>query len=260
MALTETVLKFHDCNLLLRRGGKGPTVLFLHGAGGTHPTSLPFYEKLAENFDLLVPDHPGYGRSSTPAWLEEIPDLAYFYLDLIEHLGLKDVHLIGHSMGGWLSLEMAIRSCERLKSLILMSSVGIRIKGKPVANIFIMNPPEMMNTLYVDKKIVDQMLAVTPTPEQLDEIVKNRTTSARLAWHPRFFNPKLEKWLYRVRLPTHIIWGADDALVPAAYAQRFAELIPQAGVTLFKGVGHVPQYEQLDGTAKVMTDFIKQNA
>jgi pimeloyl-ACP methyl ester carboxylesterase len=259
MALTETVIKFHGCDLLMRRGGKGPAVLFLHGAGGTNVLSVPFYEKLAEQFDVLVPDHPGYGRSSTPTWLEELPDLAYFYLDLIEHLGLRQVHLIGHSMGGWLSMEIAIRSCERLKSLILMSSVGIRIKGKPVANLFILDPPQLMNLLYADKKIVDRLLAVTPTPEQLDEIVKNRATSARLAWHPRFFNPKLEKWLGRVRLPTHIIWGAQDGLVSADYAKRLAELIPGAGVTVFDKVGHVPQYEHMEATAKVMTDFIRKH-
>jgi pimeloyl-ACP methyl ester carboxylesterase len=259
MELTESVLQFHGCDLLLRRGGKGPPVLFLHGAGGTNPTSLPFYEKLTPHFDLLVPDHPSYGRSSTPEWLEEIPDLAYFYLDLIEHLGLTNVHVIGHSMGGWLSLEMAIRSTERIASLTLMSSVGIRIKGKPVANLFIMDPPQLMNALYADKKIVDEMLAVTPTQEMLDEIVKNRIASARLAWQPRFFNPKLEKWLSRVRLPTQIIWGAEDALVPPAYAPRFKELIPQAEVTMLEGVGHVPQYEATDKTASAIIDFIKRH-
>jgi pimeloyl-ACP methyl ester carboxylesterase len=259
MSYSESTVTVAGCATRLMRGGSGSPLMFLHGANGA-PVWLPFMEALAADFDVIVPEHPGFGGSEAPDWLDNIGDLAYFYLDLIEHLGLKQVHLIGHSMGGWLSMEIAIRSCERLKSLILMSSVGIRIKGKPVANLFILDPPQLMDILYADKKIAERMLAVTPTPEQLDEMVKNRTSSARLAWHPRFFNPKLEKWLGRVRLPTHIVWGAQDGLVSADYAKRLAELIPGAGVTVFENVGHVPQYEHMEPTAKVMIDFIKKHA
>jgi len=258
MQATESVVKTRNGEALLRRAGSGPTVLFLHGAGGV-PGWVPLFDRLSDRFDLLVPDHPGYGRSPTPDWLEEMADLAYYYLDFMEELQLDDVHVVGHSMGGWLALEIAIRSQHRIKSLSLMSSVGIRIKGNPVANLFIMTPEQLVRSLYADPGLIEQELARTPTPEEIDRIVINRTTSARLAWNPRFFNPKLRKWLHRVRVPTQIIWGAEDQIVSAAYADEFQRLIPHAAKTVLPGAGHIPFAERLDDVTVTIANFVMSN-
>ena len=129
MTPTETTLDVRNCKLLLRRAGKGPAVLFLHGAGGLQ--WVPFFDRLAERFSLMVPDHPSFGRSSTPDWLDDVADLAYFYLDLLAELELTGVHVIGHSMGGWIALEMAIRSTERIESLSLIAPAGIPHRFPP---------------------------------------------------------------------------------------------------------------------------------
>jgi pimeloyl-ACP methyl ester carboxylesterase len=255
---TETVLDIRNCRLLLRRAGSGPAVLYLHGAAGVLKW-LPFYDKLAERFALMLPDHPSFGRSSTPDWLDDIADLAYFYLDLLAELKLRDVHVIGHSMGGWIALEMAIRSTERMKSLTLIASAGIRIKGVPVANIFMMDRGTMVRTAYADQAIAERELAVVPTPAEVDIIIGNQVGAARLAWQPRFFNPRLRKWLHRVTVPTHIVWGAEDRIVPPAYAAELARLIPGASVTMLPGAGHLPQVERLDETTAAITNFITRN-
>jgi pimeloyl-ACP methyl ester carboxylesterase len=258
MDVAEKVVKTRSGDLLLRRAGQGPTLLFLHGAGGV-PGWLPFFDKLSDQYDLLVPDHPSFGRSPLPPWLDDISDLAYFYLDLIEELNLKDVHLVGHSMGGWLALELAIRSQARLKSLTLMASVGIRLKGVPVTNIFFLAPDQLMNALYSDPKIIAQETARQPTPAELDQIVINRTAAARMAWHPRFFNPKLSKWLHRIKVPTQIVWGSEDKIVSPVYAEEFQRLIPHASVTKIPGVGHIPFAEKLDETTSTVSNFIMRN-
>lgn len=257
MQTTETVLDFRNCKLLLRRAGSGPPVLYLHGAGGVQ--WLPFFDKLSDRFALLVPDHPSFGRSATPDWLDDVADLAYFYLDLLAELKLKDVHVIGHSMGGWIALEMAIRSVERMKSLSLIASAGIRIKGTPTANTFLMDRATLMRTLYADQALAEQELKVAPTPAEIDVIVGNQVAAARLAWQPRFFNPKLRKWLHRVTVPTQIVWGAEDKIVPPAYAAEFAKLIPGATVTMVPKAGHLPQVEKLDEVASVVTNFVTRN-
>ena len=105
-----------DCRTFVRRGGAGQPLLFLHGAGGL-PGWQPFLARLADRYDVIAPDHPGYGQSDTPAWLEEVADLAQFYLEFLKHLSLIGVHVIGHSLGGWIALEMATRSTARIKSL-----------------------------------------------------------------------------------------------------------------------------------------------
>jgi pimeloyl-ACP methyl ester carboxylesterase len=110
-------LKVRNVPIRLHRAGRGPTVLFLHGAGGV-PQWLPFFDALAEHYELLVPEHPGFGGSADPPWIHSMADLAMFYLDLVEEAGLDRAHLIGNSLGGWLAAEILIRDRSRFKSLV----------------------------------------------------------------------------------------------------------------------------------------------
>ncbi len=258
MKPNEELLQVRGGTLLMRRAGSGPTVLFLHGANGILAW-LPFFDRLSDRFDLRVPDHPSFGGSPTPPWLDDMADLAYFYLDLFDELKLDDIHIVGHSMGGWLAQEIAIRSQARIKSITLIASVGIRIKGDPVANLFVMTPEQIMHAVYADPKLIAAELARTLTPDEITLITANRTASARLAWSPRFFNPKLSKWLHRITVPVQIIWGAQDGVVSAAYAQEFRKFIPHASVTVFPDAGHAPFAERLDDTVKTVADFVMRN-
>ena len=104
-------LKVRDVKIKLHRAGSGPTVLFLHGAGGV-PQWLPFFDKMAERYEILVPEHPGFGGSDDPPSIRSMADLAMFYLDLVEEAGLDRINLIGNSLGGWLAAEILIRNRE----------------------------------------------------------------------------------------------------------------------------------------------------
>src|ERR1700751_6168740 len=88
-----------DTTIRLLRGGSGPPVMFLHGAGG-HTGWMAFLEELSGRFEVFAPEHPGFGQSDDPPWLDGVGDLAYFYLDLLAALGLERVPLIGTSLGG----------------------------------------------------------------------------------------------------------------------------------------------------------------
>src|SRR6266581_1251886 len=76
------------CTVALNRGGAGRPLLYLHGANGAAAVQ-PFMEELAREYEVLVPEHPGFGGSDEPAWLDSIHDLAYFYLDFLEALNLR---------------------------------------------------------------------------------------------------------------------------------------------------------------------------
>src|SRR5438270_12635345 len=110
-------LKVRDVRIRLHRAGRGPTVLFLHGAGGV-PQWLPFFDALAERYEVLVPEHPGFGGSDDPQCIRSMPDLAMFYLDLIDAMGLDRIHLIGNSLGRWLAAEVLIRDRARFRTLV----------------------------------------------------------------------------------------------------------------------------------------------
>ncbi len=129
MSFVQHQVTIAGARLAYREAGSGPTLLFLHGAGGAD-SALPFLLPLTERFRVLVPDHPGFGRSDEPAWLEDVHDLAYAYLDFLETLQLERVHLLGTSLGGWVALEVAVRCSARLASL---ACGGNAIRGTPGA-------------------------------------------------------------------------------------------------------------------------------
>ena len=248
MTFTDGYVEVDGCKTHLRRGGRGEPLLFLHGANGA-PVVLPFMEKLAQRFDVLIPEHPGYGKSDEPEWLENIHDIAYFYLDFLKQLNLKNVTVVGSSMGGWIAMEMAVRDTSRLKSLVLSSPAGIAAPGVRAADIFLMAPEEMVRNLFVDQKLAEARLA---QPEDIDISLKNRHTTARLAWEPRLHDPYLPKWLHRIDVPVKIVWGRQDRILPVAFADVYRKLLPKADISIIENCGHLPHAEKPDEFVEII--------
>ncbi|MCC6008393.1 MAG: alpha/beta hydrolase [Rhodobacteraceae bacterium] len=255
MAHSEGFETITGCKVRVMRGGAGAPLVFLHGASGAAKW-LPFMEELSSRFEVIVPEHPGFGQSDTPEWLDSISDLAFFYHDFIDHLGLGPVHLMGTSLGGWVAAEMAVRSCEMLRSLTLVAPAGIHVPGVKRADMFLMSPEELTEALFHDKAMAANM----PQPaseEELMVVLKNRLMTAKLGWSPRFHNPDLKKWLHRVSVPTMILWGDDDRLLPAAYGPAYRDLIPGATLEVIARCGHLPHVEQADLFTRKATAFIE---
>jgi len=242
MRFTDTYVEVDGCRTHLRRGGAGQPLLYLHGASGA-PVVMPFMEKLARRFDVLVPEHPGYGLSDEPEWLENIHDVAYFYLDFLKKLDLKNTVVVGSSMGGWIAMEMAVRDTSRIKSLVLASPAGIAARGVQPADIFLLPPEEVVKNLFFDEKLAQARLA---QPEDVDVSLKNRHTTARLAWEPRLHDPFLPKWLRRIDVPIKIIWGREDRILPVGFVDEFRRLLPGAEIHVLEKCGHLPHAEKAD--------------
>ena len=256
MAFVRQTIDINGCKLSLARGGQGAPLIYLHGTDGLGewPAIL---DKLAEGFDVIVPDHPGFGGSEAPAWIDDVSDLAYCYLDALEALGLAGVHIVGHSLGGWIALEMAVRSTDRLRSLTLISAAGIHVKGVPKTDIFIIDPEELARLAYADPKIAEAAASRASTDKYQDLAILNRIASARFGWQPRFFNPRLERWLHRVKIPTNIIWGDGDRIIPPAYAEAFHRLIPGSTLTMIANAGHLPHVERAAAVAQAIDKFLR---
>jgi pimeloyl-ACP methyl ester carboxylesterase len=245
MTFTQTFIEVDGCKVNLRRGGNGEPLVFLHGASGA-PAIMPFMEKLAARFDVLVPEHPGYGLSDEPGWLDNIHDVAYFYLDFLRALELGNVTLVGSSMGGWIAMEMAVRDTSRIKSLVLASPAGVAAPGVQPADIFLLSPEDLVRNLFFDQRLAEARLAEPVTPESIDIALKNRHTTARLAWEPRLHDPCLPKWLHRIGVPVKIVWGREDRILPAKIADELKRLMPRAELHLLDNVGHLPHAEKPD--------------
>jgi pimeloyl-ACP methyl ester carboxylesterase len=257
MAPRDDIVTITGCATRIMRQGTGAPLIYLHGANGA-PRWLPFMAMLAKEFDVIVPEHPGYGGSASPDWLDNVGDLAFFYLDLIDHLGLAGVNVVGTSMGGWIAAEMAVRNCTKLASLVLSGPAGIHVNGLERADIFMWSPEETVRQLLYDQKLAEEILAQPVSEAQQMTVLKNRLATAKLGWQPRMHNPDLAKWLHRISVPTLILWGEEDRLISKDYGPAFRDLIPGARLKTFPECGHTPQVEKAEDYAATVSAFIRE--
>jgi pimeloyl-ACP methyl ester carboxylesterase len=239
------------------RKGRGAPLVVLHGAAGAGAW-LPYMDKLAGSFDVVVPEHPGYGGSDMPDWLDTVHDLAYFYLDFLQKLELEGVHLVGLSLGGWLAAELAVRNTGRLASLTLVGSAGLYVKDVPQVDLFLRSDEQRIRDLFHDQSLADAALAQALAPALEDVNLKNRLTTAKLVWQPRGYDPHLHKWLHRIDVPTLLLWGGADKLYPAPYAEAFRRLIPGSRAVVFGDCGHMPNIEKPDDFVAEVVRFATQ--
>jgi pimeloyl-ACP methyl ester carboxylesterase len=253
---TSSKIAVRGCTIGLMRGGAGRPLLFLHGGGGAGAW-MPYMTDLAARHDLIVPEHPGYGVSDTPAWLDNVADLANFYLDFLDQLDLGRVDLVGHSIGGWIAAELAVRNSRRLASLTLVAAAGIHVPGVAQVDTFLLTDEQRVRAMFHDQSRAGALVERLKQPEFEDVDLKNRTTTARLAWQPRGYDPHLHKWLHRVDVPTLLVWGANDRVFPKDYAYAYQRLIPGSQVTIIPECGHVPQIEQRQAFVAALEGFLE---
>jgi pimeloyl-ACP methyl ester carboxylesterase len=236
-------------------GGAGPPLLFLHGSGGAGRW-LPFHERLAQRFTVLVPSHPGHGGSPEAEWIEHISDLAFHYLDLLDELGLPRAHLVGASFGGWIAAELATMASPRLRSLTLIDAVGIKVEGWIYPFLFAMDLPQLVQTVFHD---ASNALALAPRDmssiDGLAELHRERAALARVAWNPYLYNPLLRRRLGRISAPTLLCWGEHDRVAPLMCAEAWAKAIPGATLRIFGASGHLPHVEEAELVGEAVIEF-----
>jgi len=250
-----TKFDIRGCGIALRRAGSGRPLLLLHGAADAG-LWLPCMDTLAARHAVIAPEHPGFGTSDMPAWLDTIPDLANFYLDLIDQLDLHDIDLVGHDLGGWIAADLAVRNPRRLASLTLVATAGIHVPGVAQTDPFLRTDEQRIRDLFHDPARADDMIKRVLRAELEDLNLRNQTTTARLTWQPRGYDPHLAKWLHRVKLPTLLVWGANDKFLPPAYASAWQKLIPAAQLVVIPDCGHLPHVEQPAAFAAALDTFL----
>ena len=254
VAPEEEFVELDGGRVHLLRGGAGEPVLFLHAAGGAG-TWLPFHEMLAaRGFEVIAPDHPGFGKSDEFPEVEAIDDLVFHYLDVLDALGLDRPHVVGASFGGWIAAELALYLPQRVTSLTLLSAAGLRLPEHPVTDLFLLPPARLPATLFHNPP---PPAPVPPpgTPPDLDAVIaayREATALARFSWVPFFSDPKLDRRLRRITAPTLVVAPSDDRVIPVEHAQRYAERIPNATYTEVPDCGHAMYFERpAEFTARV---------
>jgi pimeloyl-ACP methyl ester carboxylesterase len=225
--------------------GHGRPILFLHPHIGLDP-SAPVHGVLAEGGRLIAPSHPGFGHSERPSGITTVDDLAYFYLDLMDALDLRDALVIGVSLGAWIAAEIAVKSTERIAGLVLGNPVGIKVgdrETRDILDIFAMLEGEFLEKTFANPA-VGQRDYRAMTDDEVTVVARNREAAALYAWSPYMHDPKLKGRLHRIRIPTLVLWGTADRLVGEAYGRAFAAAVPGAKFETIAGAGHFPHIEQ----------------
>jgi len=216
--------------------GSGEPLLFLHGGGTFH--GFDFAKPWTRDFKVLLPYHPGFGESGDDPGLSSIQDYVMHYVELMDHLGLDQVNLVGFSLGGWLAASFATQHANRIKKLVLVAPAGLRIKEAPTADLFRIPGEKIPEMLVYDFEVIKPHLPAGFDVDFTVERFREITTVARIAWE-RLHDPKLARWLHRVNVPTMLIYGEEDRIVPAAQGPHWAKLIPGALVKTFPKAGHL---------------------
>jgi pimeloyl-ACP methyl ester carboxylesterase len=251
--MTRTVTLGSDLGITFTESGTGRPVLILHGGGGPF-TVAGLAGHLAETMHTIVPTHPGWNGTDRPEWFSGIDDLAMAYLHYLEDNDLRNVLVIGSSMGGWIGSEMAVRDgAGRITGLVLIDGVGIKVDAHPIRDFFALDARGVARYAWhdADRFYVDP---ATVPAEQAARTKANMATMRVIAG-TSMNDPKLMRRLARVRIPTLAIWGDSDGIVTPAYGAAFAGAFQNGRLEVIKDAGHLPQIEQPAATFAVIDAF-----
>jgi pimeloyl-ACP methyl ester carboxylesterase len=233
--------------------GSGRPVLVLHGGGGPQ-TVTGLATQLSKTRRVLSPTLPGWNGTPRPADLSSVAAYADFFTRELDERELKDVVVIGSSLGGWLAAELALRS-RRISNIVIINAAGIEVPEHPITNISGFTPPQLAQVAWHDPS---KFGAGAPpmTPELLAMIRANQQTLAALAGEPYMFDPTLRSRLGEIRAPSLVLWGASDKVVTADYGRAYAAAIPGSKFELITEAGHLPQLEQPVETLQRIDTFL----
>jgi pimeloyl-ACP methyl ester carboxylesterase len=241
---------------LIERGAGRP-LLFLHPGIGIE-ADAPALARLAAHRRVLAPTHPGFGRSELPRAFDTVDDLAYFYLDLLDQLDLRDVVMVGVSLGGWIAAEIAIKSSARLSHLVLANPVGIKVgdrEHRDIVDIFAITDDELLALAYCNPAVGKRDYKSMPEAD-VKAAARNREATTRYAWSPYMHDPKLKGRLHRIAVPTLLLWGVHDRVLSKAYGRAYCDAIPGARFEPIANAGHFPHVEQPEQFAEKIFAFV----
>jgi pimeloyl-ACP methyl ester carboxylesterase len=241
-------------------GEQGRPFLLLHGGGGP-ATVTPFAALLAERHPARVftPLHPGFGGTTRPDWLTDVPTLARLYAELLDTLDLRDVAVVGNSIGGWIAAELAALGGDRISSVTLVNAVGMAVPGHPVADTFSLTPVELSRLSFHDpSKFRFDPSALS---EEQRAIGAANQAALRVYAGPHLMaDPTLPERLAAIDRPVLVAWGESDKVVDADYGRAYAEAVPGAEFRLLEGTGHMPQTETPEQLLPVVTEFAETHS
>lgn len=250
----ENTFDYNGSKINYTREGKGKSLVFLHGWGADLGSFKVLTDALKQNHEIIAIDFPGFGNSPEPSFPWDLENYTEMTLALLKALDLSTPVLIGHSFGGRVAIKLSQKML--LDRIILINSAGIKpnrtwnyyfkvygyklfkaVANLPVMRFILKEPLEAYRELYSS---ADYKQASSTMKQVLSKVV----------------NEDLRHILKTIKVPVLLIWGDQDTSTPLSDAQLMANLIPDAGLVVYEGVGHFSYVEQPAKTIAIINSFV----
>jgi pimeloyl-ACP methyl ester carboxylesterase len=258
--------------------GTGPAVLLLHGLGCDHTTWSPVIERLSRRFTVVAPDLLGHGASDKPRADYTLGGYANGMRDLLAVLGIDRVTVVGHSFGGGVAMQFAYQFPQQTERLMLIAPGGIGREVHPILRALTLpgagqvlavaaTPPVFAAARFLGGCAHSARLPLTADiPGALSVLAGKHDARERDAflhvlrgvvdWRGQVVTMTDRAYL-ALNMPTCVIWGARDTVLPVVQAETARRTIPGVRMEIVPGAGHFPHEEFPDRFATLLTDFIR---
>lgn len=252
----ERIIDVDGVALTVLEAGKGEPLLILHDELG-HVAWQKWHEALAAHRRLIMPVAPGF-RGERAKWMRNVTDLSRFYGRVLREQKLGAIDVIGFSFGGWVAAEMAANDPAQFRKMVLVAPFGIKPPTGVILDMYIVTTAEYLRSSVCDPSSVEEFgpLFNAASPAIIESWEDARIETAQLAWEPYMHNPALGQHMRGVTVPTLILWGDKDAILPESAARAYAGAIPGAKLEIFKNCGHRPEIERRKEFTDTLNRFI----
>ncbi len=235
--------------------GQGPVLILVHGLGASSDAWRDSMTILAKSYRVIAPDLPGYAKSDRTRATYSVSYYASWLDDFIEALGLSKVAIAGNSLGGWIAALYTIGHQEKVSHLVLVGSAGLKREALHAVNL---NPATrdeqraLLSALFADpSRVTERMVS-----EQWEYRKTVRATVSATLDSFKKDLPFVDDKLARIKVPTLIIWGRHDRIIPLEYAEKFHKGISGSKLVVMDDTGHVPQMERPKEFARAVKRFV----
>lgn len=254
-------MELPDAKVHYWRGGVGAPLVFVHGFGTE--ASVNWYQQMVgcvPHFDVVAPDLPGFGGSDRLTTTNCITLQVRCLAALLDRLGLERIALVGHSMGGWISLAFAATYPERVERLVVVDAAGLRFEPDLTLERALL--PQTVDDVRLLIRANFQRVVRVPTFVLRDLLrVARRDVAPRTELLQRlvYGDEHLDDRLSLIAAPTLVVWGRADTLTPPALGERIAAAVPNARLVVYDDCAHSPNVEQPARFNRLLLDFLRES-
>ncbi|MYD42806.1 MAG: alpha/beta hydrolase [Gammaproteobacteria bacterium] len=256
--LAPVTMSLATGNISCLMGGSGPTLVCLHHSWG-NPGALDLHRELTSSFRVIIPDMPGWGGSDRPLWARTVRDIAILVNHFACTFAPSGYHLVGFGFGGYVAAEIACMSEHSVDSLVLIGAAGLQPEKSEILDQMMYSHRQYIEESFRDRDSYLNHIGEEPSQDMRDLWDHSREMTARVSWKPYMFNRRLGELLKNVELPSALIWGEHDKIIPMEVAEQYHAALKNSAIHVVKNAGHLVELEAPEELAALISNHCSTN-